>query len=121
MIEEQVEGLLLELEMDTKTWVGCIYKAHYPDAPGFYGINETNGALDLRASVGGVIAPAHQVLNSSALRAHVWGFLFALWARIWERHGGLAMILLDDPQALFDPINAERLAAHRIIIEDRDS
>jgi hypothetical protein len=37
--------------------------------------------------------------------------LLALWKEIWANRGGLAPVLLDDPQALFDSINAENLAA----------
>lgn len=111
LIEEQVGGLLADLEAETKRWVNKIYKGVYLDAPGFAGIDENGGVLGLRASVGGVVAPAHQVLNASALRAHVWGVLFALWKRVWEKHGGLSLILLDDPQQLFDPKNAGNFAS----------
>lgn len=112
LVEEQVAGLLRELAKGTETWVGRIYRPHYLGGPGFAGFGEGDGtALDLKVTFGGTIAAAHQVLNSSALRAHVWGFLLALWERVWASRGGLACVLLDDPQALFDAMNAENMAA----------
>ncbi len=111
MIDSLVGQLLAGLQSDTARWVGRIYQSQQTSAPAFAGLQEDGGILDLRASVGGVVAPAHQILNTSALRAHVWGFLFALWQQIWKKRGGLSLLLLDDPQVHFDRSNAEHFAS----------
>lgn len=114
LVEEQVSGLLQELGKGTRAWADRIYRPHYLDGPDFGGFGDSEGegaVLALKARFGDTTAPAHQVLNSSALRAYVWGFLLALWERVWARQGGLACILLDDPQSLFDNLNAENMAA----------
>jgi hypothetical protein len=65
----------------------------------------------LRAGIGDMQVPAHRIMNASLLRARVWAFVFSLWERFRSNIGGIDCMLLDDPQAHFDPINAENLAA----------
>jgi hypothetical protein len=111
IVREQVSGIIKELADQTGAWASAIYRPQYTGGPIFAGVGETQDAsLKLLASFGSLTAPAHEVLNASALRAFVWAFLFALWKRIWVTRGGTSILLLDDPQALFDFLNAENFA-----------
>ena len=80
--------------------------------PSYGGIDPVQDSkFSLRAGMGEMRVPAHQVMNASLLKACVWAFLFALWERIRSQSGILSCMLLDDPQTHFDPINSENLAA----------
>jgi hypothetical protein len=112
LVHHQVAGLIQDLEAKTKEWLERIYKPHYIGGPAYVGIDPSQErGVGLHAGMGHLGVPAHQVMNSSQLRACVWAFLFSLWERIRERSGGLNVMLLDDPQTQFDPINIENLAA----------
>lgn len=112
VVHNQVTGLMEELDTKTKTWANSIYRAHYFGAPEYAGLSgEESEALGMRASIGRVSLPAHEVMNASALRTFVWSFVLALWQQIRERSGGLSCFLMDDPQELLDPPNVGNLAA----------
>lgn len=112
LVHAQVSGLIQGLDTSTRRWMERLYKPHYVGGPSYRGIDplEEKG-VGLRAGFGEMMIPAHQVMNSSQLRACVWAFLFSLWERIREKSGGIDAFLLDDPQTHFDPINCENLAA----------
>ena len=112
LVYESVSGLIETLNHDTKVWLGKLYRPHYNGGPSFGGFEPgEDDNFGLRAQLGDMRAPAHQVMNASLLRACVWAFLFALWEHISKQVGGLSCILLDDPQTHFDPINSDNLAA----------
>lgn len=112
LVYERVSGLIETLNRDTGLWLSKIYRSHYRGGPSYGGFEpgEDRG-FGLRAEVGNMRVPAHQVMNASLLRACIWAFLFALWEHIGKQSGGLSCMLLDDPQTHFDPINSENLAA----------
>ena len=112
LVHERVSGLIEALDHDTASWLDKIYRAHYRGGPSYGGFEPgDDGKFGLRAGIGEMRVPAHQVMNASLLRACVWAFLFALWGRIRGQSGSLSCVLLDDPQIHFDPINSENLAA----------
>lgn len=111
IVKTQVEGLLSELRARTDDWLTSMYKAHYLHAPKFAGVKqEEGGKLLVDSMVGGTVAPAEYILNAAAIRAVLWALLFSLWERIFKDLGGLSLFLFDDPQAQFDPLNAENFA-----------
>lgn len=112
LVEYQVQGLIQLLETRTTAWLDLIYRPHYNGGPRYLGLDpaRTQG-VGLYAGLGAVRVQAHEIMNSSHLRACVWAFVFSLWERIRERSGALEVLQLDDPQTFFDPINTENLAA----------
>lgn len=112
LVYEQVSGLISALDRGTGAWLKRLYRPHYLDGPDYCGFDPTQeNGVGLRAGIGDMRVPAHQVMNASLLRACVWAFLFSLWEHVRMQAGGLSCILLDDPQTHFDPINSENLAA----------
>ncbi|TSD85712.1 S24 family peptidase [Mycobacterium sp. KBS0706] len=112
LVYERVSGLIKTLDRDTSDWLSNIYRPHYRGGPNYGGFEpDGENGFGLRAGLGSMRVPAHQVMNTSLLRACVWAFLFSLWEHVRTQSGGLSCILLDDPQTHFDPINCENLAA----------
>ena len=112
LVYERVSGLIETLDRDTASWLEKIYRPHYLGGPAYGGFEPGNGSkFGLRAGIGDMRVPAHQVMNSSLLRACVWAFLFAFWEHVRKHSGCISSVLLDDPQTHFDPINSENLAA----------
>jgi hypothetical protein len=119
LVYEQVTGLITALHTRTEMWLGRLYRPHYLGGPDYSGIDPTaEQGIGLRAGVGDMQVPAHQVMNASLLRACVWAFVFSLWEHVRTRAGGLDSVLLDDPQAYFDPMNSENLAAAVTVLPD---
>jgi len=112
LVHHQVEGLITVLDETTTAWLKVIYRPHYVGGPAYIGLDPVRAqGVGLYAGLGSVRVHAHEVMNSSHLRACVWAFVFSLWERIRDRAGALDVLQLDDPQTYFDPINTENLAA----------
>ena len=112
LVFQQVSGLIQILDGGTKEWLGRIYSPHYLGGPSYGGFDPTEEkGIGLRAGIGDMQVAAHNIMNSSLLRACVWAFVFGLWERVRSHIGAIDCMLLDDPQTHFDPINAENLAA----------
>lgn len=112
LVHHQVEGLINVLDERTTAWLGIIYRPHYVGGPTYIGLDPGRAqGVGLYAGLGSLRVHAHEVMNSSHLRACVWAFVFSLWERIRDRAGALEVLQLDDPQTYFDPINTENLAA----------
>ncbi len=112
LVRHQVEGLIKVLDERTTAWLAIIYRPHYVGGPTYIGLDPTRAqGVGLYAGLGSLRVHAHEVMNSSHLRACVWAFVFSLWERIRDRAGALEVLQLDDPQTYFDPINTENLAA----------
>lgn len=71
---------------------------------------DVKGVLDIRVGSEKVTAPAQHISNASALRASVLGFFLAFWEYVLKQHGGLALLIMDDPQDLLDDDNRSKLA-----------
>lgn len=112
LVHRQVTGLLQALESGTQRWLDVIYRPHYLSGPNYSGIDPKRPqGVGLYAGMGTLRVHAHEVMNASHLRACVWAFLFSLWERSRDQAGCIDVMLLDDPQTFFDPINTENLAA----------
>ncbi|MDE0149743.1 MAG: ATP-binding protein [Rhodospirillaceae bacterium] len=112
LVYERVSGLIEMLDRDTGNWLGKIYRPHYLGGPSYGGFEpDDDGKFGLRAGIGNMRVPAHQIMNASLLRACIWAFLFAFWEHVRKHSGCISSFLLDDPQTHFDPINSENLAA----------
>lgn len=112
LVYEQVTGLINTLHTGTETWLRRLYRPHYLGGPDYSGFDPAvEHGVGLRAAMGDMQVPAHQVMNASLLRACVWAFLFSLWEHVRAQVGGLSCVLLDDPQMQFDSMNSENLAA----------
>lgn len=112
LAERQVEGLRTKLHGRADYWRNQVYANAY--ATTGYALRETamdaRGVLDIRVGSEAANAPAQHVSNASALRASLLGFYLAFWEHVLAERGGLALLLLDDPQELLDTDNRERLA-----------
>ena len=71
---------------------------------------DVKGVLDISVGSEKTTAPAQHVSNASALRASVMGFFLAFWEHVLKQHGGLALLIMDDPQDLLDDDNRVKLA-----------
>lgn len=71
---------------------------------------DIKGVLDIRVGSEKATAPAQHVSNASALRASVMGFFLAFWEHVLKQYGGLALLIMDDPQDLLDDDNRVKLA-----------
>lgn len=71
---------------------------------------DVKGVLEIRVGSERVTAPAQHISNASALRASVMGFFLAFWEHVLKEHGGLALLIMDDPQDLLDDDNRTKLA-----------
>ncbi len=111
LVHDQVSGLIADLDSQASAWAWRMYKAQFLQAPAYAGLDPSNAeGPGLLASHGKHLVAAHHVMNASALRAYLWAFVLALWQQIWSRSGGISIILMDDPQELFDPANVANLA-----------
>jgi hypothetical protein len=113
LADEQVNHLRRALRTEAASWRSRIYLGAFPDTA--HELVDTGmgrkGELDLVVETGGVSAPAQHVTNASALRASLVGFYLAFWEYVLKERGGLATLILDDPQELLDDENRERLAS----------
>ena len=71
---------------------------------------QTDGSLSIGAELNGTVASARHVSNSSDLKATLLSLLISFWKYLLGNRGGLSLLLFDDLQELFDPINRRRLA-----------
>jgi len=71
---------------------------------------DVKGVLEIRVGSDRATAPAQHISNASALRASVMGFFLAFWEHVLKEHGGLALLIMDDPQDLLDDDNRSKLA-----------
>ncbi|MDK1494485.1 hypothetical protein QN219_31630 [Sinorhizobium sp. 7-81] len=112
LAEKQVEHLRRLLHRRATYWRDRCYQNSYPMAG--HGLRETamdsKGVLEIRVGFETAHAPAQHISNASALRANLMGFFLAFWEHVLVQRGGIALLLLDDPQELLDHDNKEKLA-----------
>jgi hypothetical protein len=113
LAEKQVEGLRELLHTRASYWRSRCYANAYATAG--HALRDTamdaKGVLEIRVGSNKANAPAQHISNASALRASLMGFFLAFWEHVLTNRGGIALLILDDPQELLDPDNRERLAA----------
>ncbi|WP_176559975.1 ATP-binding protein [Teichococcus rhizosphaerae] len=107
----QVEGLQRRLHGRAEHWRNAIYQnaTTFSPEPRRTGMTP-QGVIDIHVGRDGVHAPAQHVSNASALRASLLGFYLAFREHVMRTSGGLALVVLDDPQDLLDYDNRQRLA-----------
>jgi hypothetical protein len=112
LAETQVEGLRKLLHGRACYWRDRCYHNSYPMAG--HSLRDTGmdvkGVLDIRVGFDKAHAPAQHISNASALRASLMGFYLAFWEHVLAERGGIALLVLDDPQELLDHDNKEKLA-----------
>ena len=112
LAEAQVEGLRAQLQDRALHWRSRFYRNAYVTA-GHDLIDtqmDSKGTISMLVGSPHAVAPAEHISNGSALRANLFGFFMAFWEYILKYHGGLELLLLDDPQELLDDDNRDRLA-----------
>lgn len=112
LVDIQVGSLVSKLSARTREWKDLLYHAASMSAPRVVKTDVgENGSLPMEAEARGTTASAHHICNKSDLRATLLAFLLAFREQVNEKRGGLSLLLLDDPQELFDRPNRERVAA----------
>lgn len=109
VVDVQVGGMLNILEGKTESILQTIYRP-----PGFgynkLSIEHDGSALISNVEHGGVRGRAAQITNTSRQRAQLFAFILALMEYVWSRDGGVRLVLLDDPQSIFDETNQKKFA-----------
>lgn len=111
LAQAQVDTLRTVLHRRSEYWRRAMYRNATEFAPDLTGTGmDAKGVLELKVGRQGVAAPAQHISNASALRGALLGFFLAFREHVLDRRGGLATLILDDPQELLDNDNRERLA-----------
>ena len=111
LAQTQVDMLRRTLHDRSEHWRTAIYRNATMFAPDLTGTGmNARGVLELTVGRDGVTAPAQHISNASALRGALLGFFLAFREHVLATRGGLALLLLDDPQELLDHDNRQRLA-----------
>lgn len=111
LAQTQVDTLRLTLHDRSEHWRTSIYRNATTFAPDLTGTGmNAHGVLELTVGRDGVTAPAQHISNASALRGALLGFFLAFREHVLATRGGLALLVLDDPQELLDHDNRQRLA-----------
>jgi hypothetical protein len=111
LAQSQVDTLRRKLHNRSEHWRRAIYRNATTFAPDLTGTAmNARGVLELKVGRDGVTAPAQHVSNASALRGALFGFFLAFREHVLATRGGLALLVLDDPQELFDHANRQRFA-----------
>ena len=111
LAQTQVDTLRTKLHNRSEFWRKEIFRNATDFAPDLIGTGmDAKGVLELKVGRQGVAAPAQHVSNASALRGAILGFFLAFREHVLTTRGGLATLLLDDPQELLDNDNRELLA-----------
>ncbi len=111
LAQKQVDTLRRKLHNRSEHWRREIYRNATTFAPDLTGTDmNARGVLELKVGRDGVTAPAQHISNASALRGALFGFFLAFREHVLATRGGLALLVLDDPQELLDHDNRQRLA-----------
>lgn len=112
LVHEQLDGLRRRLDGDTMLWMERLYRAATAGTapnPRRSAVDPA-GKLNVLVERNGTLVAAEHIGNASFLRAYLTAFLIAFWKHVRDAHGGLSLLVLDDPQELLDPNNRRRLA-----------
>lgn len=111
LVETQVAFLMKALADATAQWKEKLYSPAFIGAPAAVNPNiGPDGTIAIDAAADGTQAPAQHVGNTAELRATLFAFFLALWEHLLDTRGGIGLLLLDDPQELFDRPNQRRIA-----------
>lgn len=110
LVQDQVGDLMETLNERTSYWLDQAYGHPTDNGPTLSRFERGAGAtLHPVAGYGGIEGPADGITNSSAQRAYLWAFSIALWEQLRATGSSLSLLILDDPQTLFDAGNSRRL------------
>ena len=118
LVTAQVGGLIKALNADTTRLESLFYASAGRFGPKLTHIDHDGAALMTYAEQEGTSGPAAEITNASRQRAYLFAFILALIRHVWSKDGGLSLLLLDDPQNLFDEENQVRLASGLVKIVD---
>lgn len=110
LVDTQVGALMDNLRERTNTLCATFYQRTNTASPDLDRVDVVNQTLRRQARFGGMVGDGGDVVNASLGRAWLFAFAVALLERIRARDGGLSLLLLDDPQSLFDQANQRTLA-----------
>ncbi|MBC8270292.1 MAG: AAA family ATPase, partial [Rhodospirillaceae bacterium] len=111
LVDRQMETLRRELHTKTEAWKDKVYSSAYTSAPKHAETAiSAKGELHFSSESNGTRTPSQHVSNSSDMRATLFAFLLAFWKHMRDTHGGMDLLVFDDPQELFDRDNRRNLA-----------
>ncbi|MBT4258590.1 MAG: hypothetical protein HOD90_01615 [Nitrospina sp.] len=111
LVEIQVGSITRKLLQSTLKIKDDLYSAAFSGTPKVISTDVTpKGGMVIEAESNGTKTSASHISNASDLRATLLGFLIAFHKHLLETQGGLSLLLLDDPQELFDCENRKKVA-----------
>lgn len=111
LAQQQATDLQAALFDRTVFWLNSIYQKTQTSGYELHRLEvNARGSLQFLIGADGASAPAQHVANASALRANLMGFFLAFREHVLMKHGGLNLLVLDDPQDMLDDENRERFA-----------
>jgi hypothetical protein len=81
LVRGRIEGLVGALNDRTRHWLGLLFQRSTENSPETHTFRQEASSIVALARYGGVVGPAHEVTNSSALRAY-FAFVLALRERV---------------------------------------
>lgn len=108
-VDSQVHGLMTTLNVSIEDFTGRFYRSPRFGGPEIIGISSDDDSLHLNVRLGDVEGKGTDITNSSRERATLFAFILALTKHV-RRGGGIRLLVLDDPQLLFDEFNQTKLA-----------
>lgn len=108
-VDAQVHGLMNTLNVSIQDFTGRFYRSPGFGGPEIVGIGSGDDSLHLNVRLGDMEGKGTDITNSSRERTTLFAFVLALTKHV-RRGGGLRLLVLDDPQLLFDEFNQTRLA-----------
>lgn len=108
-VDAQVHGLMGTLNDSIQDFTDRFYRSPGFGGPEIVGIGSGGDSLHLNVRLGDVEGKGTDITNSSRERTTLFAFVLALTRHV-RRGGGLRLLVLDDPQLLFDEFNQTRLA-----------
>lgn len=110
VVAAQINGLVVALNDKSMKHAESLYRLGIRHAPAIGEFVVGEDVLEMDAVYEGVQGRAHEITNASRQRAYLFAFVLALTEHVWASKGGIRLLLLDDPQQLFDDPNQGRLA-----------
>ncbi len=110
LVGRQMDMLRTELHSETVAWKDLVYQHPSGTAPKHAETHVSpEGSLNFSSETKGSRVPSQHISNASDMRATLFAFLIAFWKNVRDTHGGIDLLVFDDPQELFDRDNMGRL------------
>lgn len=108
-VDAQVHGLMTTLNVSIQEFTGRFYRSPGFGGPEITGIGSGDNSLHLNVRLGDVEGKGTDITNSSRERTTLFAFILTLTMHV-RQGGGIRLLVLDDPQLLFDEFNQTKLA-----------